>query len=430
MAVINMTAPNATKYVFNGNWGFKEARHDMIKSGALPNRTSLAWVENHYGLIVWKIASLIRSYPTKFAEQWTSKTILNQLLYRYEREMNMGHRPILKKVLEQDDLAVKHMILMISDIVEIKQPLHYNTSSKYRLQLTDGWYQVPACIDLRMERVIIKNKLKVGSKLSVCGAKIIGDLEARSPLDISNTSTVLLITSNGCLPSRWDTKLGYHPQKLNIRSIPTIFDDGGMVTALDIVVCRKFPMLYSETLPYGGVITRTAKEEEEARHNALGYNKYEYGGRQSVSVNFKADQYTTDNTVSLDRSNEFKNAEERRVSGYFKIRICDANSNNKDMATLLLSNANELNHIDIVEGNRYRVFFVMPYRPKNKKYLGLDLKTTRATRWEPKPSNNVKSAYIPRFLTICKDIRHGDTCSDFDVVVLVLRKLELYIFRI
>lgn len=273
-----------------------------------------------------------------------------------------------------------------------------------------------------MERAITRNKLKIGSKLSVCGAKIIGDLEARSPLEITNTSTMLLITTNSSLPASWDTKLGYHPRKLTIRSMPTIFDDGGMVTALDVIVCRKFPMLYSETLSNGSVITRTAKEEEEARRNALGYDRFE--SSQQVTVNFKADQRT-----HLNRSTrgEAKKVEERRVSGYFKIRICDASSKGQQIATLLLSNANELNHIDVVEGNRYRVFFVMPYHPKNKKYPGLDLKTTRMTRWEPRPSLNSYGAYIPRYLTPCKNIRQREVHADFDVAVLVLRKIDLVV---
>lgn len=127
IAVMNVTASNASKYVFDNNWGPKNAREDLINAGALPNRATLAWVENHYGLIVWKIASFIRSYPDAHTHEWSSDTILNQLLYRYEREINMGHRPVLKKLLEQDDLSVKHMILMVSDIVQIKQPLHFNT---------------------------------------------------------------------------------------------------------------------------------------------------------------------------------------------------------------------------------------------------------------------------------------------------------------
>ncbi|KAI7898668.1 uncharacterized protein BX663DRAFT_442662 [Cokeromyces recurvatus] len=276
-----------------------------------------------------------------------------------------------------------------------------------------------------MEQAIEKKRLKIGYKLSICGAQIIGDRVAQSPLSIKDNSTMLSITTNGCLPARWDTKLGYQKKKLIIRTLPTIFDDGGLVPALDIVVCRKMPILYSESLPNGTIVTRTAKEEEEVRRMAHGYGHYGGLHRQSSCIsipNFRTDQRTS-NTPHLDRTlSEPRSFEDRRVSGYFKIRICDSNSlSNRHWATLLLSNANELNHLDIVEGNRYKIFFVMPYQPKNKKYLGLDLKTTRMTRWEPVPNINITNTYIPRFLTECKDIRHQDTISDFDLVILILQ---------
>jgi hypothetical protein len=293
------------------------------------------------------------------------------------------------------------------------------------LQLSDGWYQVPACIDLRMEHAISKKRLRIGHKLSICGAQIVGDRSAQSPLSISNNSTLLSITTNGCLPAKWDTKLGYHRQKLVMRSIPTLFDDGGMVTALDIIVCRKYPMLYTETLPSGATITRTIKEEEAARREAQGYDQYGRKNNRVSLPNFRADQRKGSGLLDhRNATNEPKN-EDRRVSGYFKIRICDTKQSapDKPLATLLLSNANELNHMDIVEGNRYKVFFVMPYHPKNKKYPGLDLKTTRMTRWEPAPAPpNSDNAYIPRFLSACEDIRFEDSSADFDLVVYVLRK--------
>lgn len=281
-----------------------------------------------------------------------------------------------------------------------------------------------------MEHAISKRRLKIGHKLSVCGAQIVGDRSAQSPLSISNSSTLLSITTNGCLPARWDTKLGYHKQKLIMRSIPTIFNDGGMVTALDIIVCRKYPMLYTETLSNGSMITRTPKEEETARREAQGYDEY---GRQSDRVtlpNFRADQRKGKTSSHVDNRNmnsESKSFEDRKVSGYFKIRICDTKqsspSQQQPLATLLLSNANELNHMDIIEGNRYKVFFIMPYHPKNKKYPGLDLKTTRMTRWEPAPAiTNAENAYIPRYLSTCEDIRFEDGLHDFDLVVYVLRK--------
>lgn len=254
-----------------------------------------------------------------------------------------------------------------------------------------------------MEHAITKNKLKIGSKLSICGASMIGEKEGIHPLENTDSGTLLSITTNSSLPARWDAKLGYHPKKLITRSIQTIFDDGGTVTALDIIVCRKFPILYCEVLPNGSIITRNAKEEEEARRIALGFDSY--GTRQPKLENL-----------------------DRRVSGYFKLRICDARSSpDQQLATLMLSNANELNHMDISEGNRYKVFFVIPYYSKNKKYPGLDLKTTRITRWEPAPVIQQKNAYVPRFLSACGDIRSQEPSSDFDLVVLVLRE---FLFRI
>lgn len=287
--------------------------------------------------------------------------------------------------------------------------------------MSDGWYQVPARIDTRMEKAIKMKKLKIGSKLSICGAQILGDKEGISPLS-NDGNTMLSISANGCLPARWDQKLGYHPQKYLMRSIPTIFDDGGIVTALDIVVCRKFPILYSETLPSGAVIIRTAKEEEEARQRAMGYD-----GHSGGVVNFKPPQQHNHGNMLRQKieSNVAAVVEERKVSGYFKLLICDTKSSpDQRWAYLTLSNANELNHMDIVEGNRYKLFFVVPQQKKNQQGR-LYLKTTFMTRWEPAPPmTQFKNAYIPRYLSTCNQFPH-DRFMDFDLVVLVLRKFPL-----
>lgn len=124
--VVNMTSSISREYLFS-NWGPKQAQEEMIDMGALPNKLPLFWVKNHYGWIVWKLACQIRSYPDIFLKDWKPETILHQLLYRYEREINQGHRPALKRILDQDDIAAKHMILVISNITEINTPLFYNT---------------------------------------------------------------------------------------------------------------------------------------------------------------------------------------------------------------------------------------------------------------------------------------------------------------
>ncbi|KAG1459535.1 hypothetical protein G6F56_006142 [Rhizopus delemar] len=400
--ILDMTSSTARKYTFdNGTWGPKQAQRELIKVGALPSLLSFSWVENHYGWIVWKMACQIRSYPDIFISDWNPERVMHQLRYRYEREINQGHRPVLKKILEQDDIAAKHMILVISNITEIKD----NTTSKYRLQLTDGWYQISAYTDLRMEHAVTKKKLKVGHKLSICGAQLVSNRTDQSA-DEAGEDRIISISSNGCLPVAWDAQLGYHPKKYIIRSLPRIFDDGGMVTALDIVVCRKFPMLYKETLPNRQTVNRTAKEEEEMRCGIVKAPNF-FGAQNNRQINL----------------------EDRQVRGHFKIRICDYSTRlNQPWATLLLSNANELNHMDIAEGSRYKVFFVMPYNPTNKRYPGLHFKTTRMTRWEPTVSEK-RPSYSPRCITSCLNVRQQDYFLDFDMVVLILQtspaKLDL-----
>ncbi|KAI8974756.1 BRCA2, oligonucleotide/oligosaccharide-binding, domain 1-domain-containing protein [Pilobolus umbonatus] len=302
--------------------------------------------------------------------------------------MNLGHRPVLRKVLEQDDVSIKHMVLVISDIISIKTPVHAYTSSKYLLQLTDGWYTVFACIDERMERTIQQNRLHIGHKLSICGSQLVGDKTPQSPLMIQR-ETMLHITTNGCLPVPWDTKLGYHPRKLVPRDLGSLFEDGGTVTVIDIIVCRKYPILFTETLSDGTTITRTAKEEEAFRR-------------------------------------PFETVQERKVAGYFRVRMCDHHKSSDEWATLLLVNASEIHHLDVVEGNRYRVFFITPYLPRVKRYPGMHFKTSRMTRWESVQVNkDVKNTYIPRFISSCGSIKKSKESSqtEFDVVVFILRKV-------
>ena len=41
------------------------------------------WTTNHWGMILWKLASLICSCPSLFEEKWCFDEVIRQLLYRY-----------------------------------------------------------------------------------------------------------------------------------------------------------------------------------------------------------------------------------------------------------------------------------------------------------------------------------------------------------
>ena len=45
--------------------------------------TGVDWFENHWRLVVWKLASLVRAKPQLLSEKWSYCEIVRQLKYRY-----------------------------------------------------------------------------------------------------------------------------------------------------------------------------------------------------------------------------------------------------------------------------------------------------------------------------------------------------------
>ncbi|KAF9187721.1 Breast cancer 2, early onset [Haplosporangium sp. Z 767] len=272
--VIEMTLNSARTYVF-GSWGTSNAYSDLVTRGANKNLFSMTWVENHYGLIVWKLACYVRSWPQYFfsldtqQSLWFSPTkVLEQLAYRYEREINQAERPALRKIVEGDEPAAKHMVLAVAAISK-----EYSEETKkevMKVSVTDGWYVLTASLDASLVRAVERGKLKVGSKVHVCRAGLTGAengvaiLEAAPNYDSSSVAIVL--QANYTRLARWDTRLGFQKEPLIWTTrLQNITPEGGLIPGLDVVVLRKYPIMYLETLSDGATkVRRTAKEEERA----------------------------------------------------------------------------------------------------------------------------------------------------------------------
>lgn len=164
----------------------------------------LRWVSNHYKWIVWKLACLERGYHTEASGKYlTVSNVLEELKYRlinsykfilwffkywfaniltlkhpwiipilssyrYDREVNLGHRSAIKRIVEGDASPASAMVLCISAIhaypdlklEELGSPLApskdfckslsvSNGAEKTRVanvELTDGWW---VCVFLR-----------------------------------------------------------------------------------------------------------------------------------------------------------------------------------------------------------------------------------------------------------------------------------------
>lgn len=77
------------------------------------------WIENHYKWIVWKLASMQRAFPQHFSDCLTLQNVMQQLKYRYDREIDNAERPALRRIMEKDDAPQKRMVLCVSRILKV-----------------------------------------------------------------------------------------------------------------------------------------------------------------------------------------------------------------------------------------------------------------------------------------------------------------------
>jgi hypothetical protein len=74
----------------------------------------------------------------------------------------------------------------------------------------------------------------------------------------------LKLSANSTKLAHWDAKLGFkrfHPY-ITLRSL---CPDGGHIFAIDIIILRKYPMLFRETMKDGTIVNRNEQEEEYAK---------------------------------------------------------------------------------------------------------------------------------------------------------------------
>ena len=239
--ILNITADTAANFKFTVNgspWGADEAHDRLLSLGASPTCINNAWTSSHYRWIVWKFSSLIRSFPFDYGpENLSPEFILQQLLYRYEREVNNCQRSPLKRIIEQDDAANRYLVLMIASLRE----------AEGLMELSDGWYSVWAHVDKPILDLIAAGKLYSGCKLEIFGAFLQAE-EAIPALEASDaeSSCKLRIHRNGMRRARWDAKLGLVRKRGFLRLLKNVYPNGGIVPAIRVVVIRRYPVCYVE----------------------------------------------------------------------------------------------------------------------------------------------------------------------------------------
>ncbi|XP_016130473.1 breast cancer type 2 susceptibility protein isoform X1 [Sinocyclocheilus grahami] len=252
--------------------------------GVDPKLISDAWVFNHYRWIVWKRASMERTFPDLMGSLCLiPEQVLLQLKFRYDVEVDHSQRSALRRIMERDDTPAKTLVLCVCGVAQTCQnpekAVKDDKTPNAKMEscvvwLTDGWYSIKGLLDPPLSAMVNKGRLRIGDKIVSSGAELVGSQEACPPLEAPE-SLMLKISANSTRRARWDTKLGYHrdPRPISL-PLSSLFTAGGVVSCVNIVVLRSYPTQWMEKKPNGVFIFRNDRaEDREARKHSNSKHK-------------------------------------------------------------------------------------------------------------------------------------------------------------
>lgn len=77
-----MTLERGVSFAFACGRSHVEAQAALVAAGANSGLATLPWVKNHWGMLVWKYASYVRSKPDLLTEWWSFEKVVDGLKYR------------------------------------------------------------------------------------------------------------------------------------------------------------------------------------------------------------------------------------------------------------------------------------------------------------------------------------------------------------
>jgi breast cancer 2 susceptibility protein len=253
-----------------------DIRTSLVAHDCDSSMISDKWIANHLRWVVWKLASIERTFSARLGGEYlTYSRVLQQLKGRFHKELIEGKRSSIRKVLNRDVAASRLMVLCVARITnlvtgsdEVQAPASGGmviaaspTGPRYGLELTDGWHSVQASPDCKICDFIESGMIRVGTKLLSSSAVLVGGDDGIDPLDPSyepsmgGSKAYLRITANATRLARWDTKLGFvAPSRkivseeglLLVKRVSDILAGGGNIPLVDIAILRRYPVLYLE----------------------------------------------------------------------------------------------------------------------------------------------------------------------------------------
>ncbi|XP_068622160.1 breast cancer type 2 susceptibility protein [Battus philenor] len=221
------------------------------------------WVDNHMKLIIYKLIKYEINFKNTMYGVCSVKNVLEQLKYRYNKELYNMERPAFRKILEKDDVSTRTLILHVLAIyIDGRIVSSVTNADNVELLLTDGWYCIRACLDQMLKKLVCNQIIKVGTKIATHGAELLNCEQGIEPWE--DTSSVRLkLFGNSTRPARWDARLGYCGAPAILTHLSSVRLEGGKVSKLRAFVTRVYPTLYVEKFDDGSTVTRSERLEHQ-----------------------------------------------------------------------------------------------------------------------------------------------------------------------
>ncbi|GMH26534.1 hypothetical protein Nepgr_028377 [Nepenthes gracilis] len=484
---------NAKNFVFCGengldSIGIEAFFHMLAQSGASRQYASKEWVANHHKWIVWKLACYEISYSAKFPIKFlTVSNVLEELKYRYEREVNHGHHSAVKRIWDGDAPPSSMMILCISAIhsecyseVDTQAKHKSEKNNAVRIELTDGWYSIDAQLDVLLSQYLAVGKLFVGQKLRICGADLCGWTGPLSPFEATNVH--LLLHVNGTYRAGWADRLGFCRVACTPLAFRCIKGNGGPVPLTLVGVTRIYPILYRERLSNGRCIVRSDKMEAKFMqlHNQKCSNiiedimsEFQRGVNRSsctndrnneegakilkmletaaepevLMVEMSSEQLASLSTYkakleairqsdmqkSIEKALKAAGLSDREVTPFMRVRVAGLTRKGQpkrrgpDEGLITIWNPTEKQLLELVEGQAYAVSGLTPLHPVSN-ILFLQARGS-INKWQALTSlqKEFLPFFCPRESVLLSKLGEVALAREFDTTVLVIHVGQVYI---
>ncbi|XP_057754556.1 protein BREAST CANCER SUSCEPTIBILITY 2 homolog A-like [Arachis stenosperma] len=493
--VRQVTSFNAEKYMFHdgstqNSMGAEDFVHLLAQHGASTHFASNDWVKNHYKWIVWKLACYERCCSARPVKFLTVSNVLEELKYRYEREVNHAHRSTIKRILEGDAPPSSMMILCISSIHSdhftesgnfVEKQTMDQSSEVVKVELTDGWYSVNAVLDVPLSRQLAARRLFVGQKLRIWGARLCGWDGPASPLEVSSSAVSLLLNINGTCRVHWAERLGFCKAAGPPLAFRCIKSNGGLIPQTLAGITRIYPIVYKERLSNGQSVVRSERMENKVmevynqRRSAVvesiiseyqkersGLHTYDDGDSEGARIHnmletaeepeflmadmspeqlkcfsaYKAKLNAitqSEQEKSTDKALKDAGLSHRDVTPLMRIRVVGltykVRQHKRIEGIVTIWNPTEKQCQELVEGESYAISGLTPISGSDLDILRLQTRGS-STKWLPL-SSNTKQQFKPFFISRISASLLSFSCislsSEFDIAAYVVHVGNTYV---